>query len=47
MWIARTKSLSEIINTRPVEYLSKEHQAKEILFLAHTISGSHLSISKT
>ena len=25
----------------------KEHQAKEILFLAHTISGSHLSISRT
>ena len=25
----------------------KEHQAKEILFLAHTISDSHLSISRT
>ena len=25
----------------------KEHQAKEILFLAHTISGSHLLISRT
>ena len=24
----------------------KKHQAKEILFLVHTISGSHLSISK-
>ena len=25
----------------------KEHQVKEILFLAHTISGCHLSISRT
>ena len=47
MWIARTKSFTEsLIQDQWIIY-PKEHQEKEILIFSHTISDSHLLVSRT